>query len=157
MSVVVSSEFSFKKLFHFPSSKWVGGMEEVGALVLMKLQSKISPSMTRLRATSPVKPHTSSDKVLVTFSNYQINLIQIGFHGDDIDERFLQQEQSDDHITTLFISGSIVSMTALRENHFVLLELGKLDFAQRYCNSICRFYDAIGYVPPRGDRVAKRN
>ena len=35
------------------------------------------------------------------------------------------------------------------------MEHGSLDFAIRYADAICKLYDAIGYVPPRGDRKTR--
>ena len=39
-----------------------------------------------------------------------------------------------------------------RENTYSLLQMGTLDFAVGYAEAVADLYDAVGYVPPRGDR-----
>ena len=40
----------------------------------------------------------------------------------------------------------------MKDNTFCLFQMGPLDFAIEYSSAVNNIYDAIGYIPPRGDR-----
>jgi hypothetical protein len=51
--------------------------------------------------------------------------------------------------TTFVIADNVIGDGGV--SNFVLLELGSLDFALRFCRSVCQLYKTHSYIPPHGD------
>ena len=52
--------------------------------------------------------------------------------------------------------GDIKYVLGLIDNSYVLEEIGQLNFAVKFCNAVNTFYNAIGYIPPHGDKSFRK-
>lgn len=79
----------------------------------------------------------------------QVNLDKETFY---VKESSITYPEYSEKTTCLCLNGKVISAVVMKDNTFCLFQMGPLDFAVEYSSAVTNIYDAIGYIPPRGDR-----
>ena len=149
-----------KKLFALPFDRSYGGMDLNGNLKVFyySAKSKGHVSEYALEPKSLIKPFVNMDGSMLTCTVNGLDIYCIDFDQHLIfgaSTEFIGAHEFAGSSIAYCMNGKVISAAVVNENAFSLLELGPLNFAVQYTEAISALYDAIGYVPPRGDRVER--
>ena len=143
-----------KKLFALPFDRSYGGMDLNGNLKVFyySAKSKGHVSEYALEPNSPIKPFVNMDGSMLTCTVSGLDIYCIDFDQTGASTEFIGAHEFAGSSIAYCMNGKVISAAVVNENAFCLLELGPLNFAVQYTDAISALYDAIGYIPPRGDR-----
>ena len=146
-----------EKLFALPFDRCFGGMDSDNNLKLFyySAQSKGRISEHQLEPTSITKPFVHLDGTMLASTGNGLILYQLSFDGKSVSTDNKGAHEFSGSTIACCVNGKVISAAVVNQNSFCLLQLGPLDFAVKYSKAISALYDAIGYVPPRGDRAER--
>ena len=148
----ISQDVVLRSVFGFHFTNCVGALNDSGTLCMVKLLPKVkTAAVSSIDLQSQVKPF-SKDEKLLTFKDASINIYDIDDNGKT---NFDHCYKISGALGGFCMNGKVTYSVTTEENNHYLMEHGSLDFAEKYANAVANLYDAIGYIPPKGDRKTR--
>ena len=145
--------YEIEKIFFVPSEGYFGSL---GADKLVRIHHHSQGSTrravdTNLNLKSSCKPYVSREGTLLT--SFSGNILSHELICDtSVTTTNMSSKPVDGLVMCLCINGKVTSAAIMVQNSFRLYQLGPLGYAIKFCDALEKFYYAVGYVPPVGNR-----
>ena len=149
--------YEIEKIFFVPSQGYFGSL---GADKLVRIHHHSQGSTrrvidTQLNLKSSCKPYVSLGGTLLTSLNCNIVSHEL-ICDTPVTTTNMSSKQVDGLVMCLCINGKVTSAAIMVQNSFRLFQLGPLDYAIKFSDALEKFYYAVGYVPPVGNRKMQK-
>ena len=150
-NVTMTVPCNIKRLISVPFNKYFGGQDDENSLKLFWYSKSrgVIKLEKPLNLNSCTKPFVSSDGYILTGTDSGIDVHHM--YGKGLIEHTYTRNISGS-INALSLNGRVITAVVTIQNTTCLLQNSPLDFGIEFSNAVCMLYNAIGYVPPRGNK-----